>query len=363
MSEISKIEWCDRTWSPWEGCQKVGPGCDHCYAEGMNRWLRHGENWGPSAPRRTYGPAHWKKPLRWNERAQAAGHPLTEFPSVCDPFDNAAPAGVRAAFGRLILATPSLIWLLLTKRIGNAPAMLYEMFADGPPSNVWLGATVVNQAEADRDIPKLLTIPVSVRFLSLEPLLEPIDLESVAWPGLAGHRVDVLRGGYWNQAPYVVGAAAAALGTPKGGFTNHSDFPSTIDWVITGGESGRGARIAHPAWTRALRDQCEGAGVPFMFKQWGQWMPGVQTTNAQFDAARAGVWVKRSGHIHDGTNPTAFGEGDAHMLSVGKKISGRLLDGVTHHAFPLLCQPTACVPTSTSKPASGAPSSSCSTIQ
>lgn len=334
MSVNSKIEWCDRTWSPWEGCQKVGPGCDHCYAEAMNHWLRRGENWGPGASRRTYGPDHWEKPLRWNARAHVMGLQLKVFPSVCDPFDNAAPAGARAAFGRLILATPSLIWLLLTKRIGNAEAMLGEMFPGGAPGNVWLGATVVNQHEADRDIPKLLAIPVSLRFLSLEPLLGPVDLESVTWPGLEAHRVDVLRGGYWNQAPYVVGAPAAALGTPKGGFTNHSDFPSTIDWVITGGESGRGARIAHPAWIRALRDQCAAADVPFLFKQWGQWRPGMGATNHQLDAARTGGWVSLEGAFHDGNDASAFRQGDEQMISVGKKLAGRTLDDVIHDGFP-----------------------------
>ncbi|KWI31962.1 hypothetical protein WT71_10480 [Burkholderia stagnalis] len=250
---------------------------------------------------------------------------------MCDPFDNAAPAGARRAFGQVILATPALTWLLLTKRIGNAGAMLTEMFPDGTPGNVWLGATVVNQDEADRDIPKLLAAPVRVRFLSIEPMLGPIDLESV---GIDGHRVDVLRGGYWNDAPYVTGARSAALDAPKGGFTNHSDFPSTIDWVIAGGESGRGARVTHPVWVRRLRDQCHGADVPFLFKQWGQWTPGGDATNEQTEAARCGAWIQLAGHVHDGNDPAAFANGDAHMLSVGKKLAGRALDGVVHHAFP-----------------------------
>ncbi|WP_080429411.1 phage Gp37/Gp68 family protein [Burkholderia ubonensis] len=334
MSENSEIEWTDHTWSPWEGCQKVGPGCDHCYAESMNRWLRRGKNWGPGAPRRPYGPRHWDKPLRWNERARVTGCPVKVFPSVCDPFDNAAPAGARLAFGQLILATPALTWLLLTKRIGNAGTMLAEMFPGGTPGNVWLGATVVNQDEADRDIPKLLTTPARIRFLSIEPMLGPIDLESVRWPSLDGHRVDVLRGGYWNEAPYVIGARSAALDAPKGGFTSHSDFPSTIDWVIAGGESGRGARITHPVWVRRLRDQCHGADVPFLFKQWGQWMPGIGATVEQIEAARSGAWIQLSGHVHDGNDLAVFANGDAHMLSVGKRLAGRMLDGIVHHAFP-----------------------------
>ena len=120
MSAKSAIEWTDSTWSPSEGCTKVSPGCDHCYAEGMNRWLRKGENWGPRAPRREYRDAHWDKPLRWNAKAEAEGVRRRVFPSVCDPFDNEVDPQLRAQFFTLIAGTPHLTWLLLTKRIGNA---------------------------------------------------------------------------------------------------------------------------------------------------------------------------------------------------------------------------------------------------
>lgn len=125
------IEWTDASWSPWEGCQKVGPGCDHCYAESMNRWLRQGANWGPGAPRRVYSDDHWEKPLRWNDAAAKLGEYRKVFPSVCDPFDNAAPVGQRERFAQLIANTPHLVWMLLTKRIGNAAAMLADMFPRG----------------------------------------------------------------------------------------------------------------------------------------------------------------------------------------------------------------------------------------
>ncbi|CAD6556455.1 hypothetical protein LMG28727_06112 [Paraburkholderia kirstenboschensis] len=241
MGASTAIEWTDMTWSPWEGCQKVGPGCDHCYAESMNRWLRSGSNWGPGAPRRTYSDEHWKKPLRWNADAAKTGRRRKVFPSVCDPFDNAAPEGQRERFAELIRCTPNLVWLLLTKRIGNAGPMLAAMFPDGTPANVWLGATIINQAEADRDIPRLVDAPASVRFLSMEPLLGPVNLYD--WIG------------------------------PWGGPTE-LQAPPMIDGVFVGGESGRGARPMHPSWARSLRDQCCDAGVAFHFKQWGEWAPG-----------------------------------------------------------------------------------------
>ena len=100
MGAHTTIEWTDASWSPWEGCQKVGPGCDHCYAESMNRWLRRGENWGPGAPRRVYSDDHWEKPLRWNDAAAKNGKHRKVFPSVCDPFDNAAPQGQHLVDGQ-----------------------------------------------------------------------------------------------------------------------------------------------------------------------------------------------------------------------------------------------------------------------
>jgi protein gp37 len=266
MAENTAIEWCDHTFNPWLGCTKISPGCDHCYAEAKMDKRLHRVHWGPGQPRvRT---KTWRDPVRWNGAHEAfyAAHGRRQrvfCASLADVFDNEVPREWRADLFSLVRSSPNLDWLLLTKRIGNAKAMIEQAMRDQgddtenagwPWANVWIGATVVNQAEADRDIPKLLEVPARVRFLSIEPMLGQIDLTRVQWPGK--HKVDVLRGGAWDVPSW------------HGGFTNHSDM-GRVHWVIAGGESGPNARPAHPDWFRSLRDQCAAAGVPFFMKQMG----------------------------------------------------------------------------------------------
>lgn len=235
MAENSKIEWCDHTFNPWIGCQKVGPGCDNCYAEAQQKRFGYDVYFGVGNERRRTRPANWKLPLKWNRKAEKEGVRYRVFcASLADVFDNAVPAQWRVDLFNLIESTPHLDWLLLTKRIGNVQKMLKTHDWLAGQKNVWLGITVCNQDEADRDIPKLLDIPAEYRFLSIEPLLGPIDLN-----------------------------AANGL---------HGD-PGQIDWVIVGGESGSNARPMHPDWVRLLRNRCIEAGVPFFFKQWGEWHP------------------------------------------------------------------------------------------
>jgi protein gp37 len=299
----------------------------------MNRWLRKAENWGPGAPRRQFSEDHWEKPVRWNKAAAKAGRQLKVFPSVCDPFDNEVPLAWRQRFLSLIARTPHLTWLILTKRIGNARRMLSDAsMHDGllltandeyrPPENLWLGATVVNQEEFDRDLPKLDATPAAVRFLSVEPMLGPIIDDGWLW-GTGGR--------------------------------------NGVDWVICGGESGRGARPMHPDWARSLRDQCAAAGVPFLWKQWGEWLPINQHASEFTDRLyRSRVKAKLhedqaalddsygrtctvpegiihvDGSLHQVTEPMAFlqGTGAMHTFKVGKKAAGRLLDGAQHDGFP-----------------------------
>lgn len=254
MSESTAIAWTDATWSPWEGCTKVSPGCDNCYASAMNTWLQKGRNWGPGAPRREYGDEHWQKPLKWNAKAEKAGKRLRVFPSVCDLFDKEARDVLRSKFFMLMCRTPWIDWLLLTKRIGNAQRMLDAAvleYTDGlsdwsgaPLPNVWLGATVVNQEEADRDIPKLLSTPARLRFLSIEPMLGPINLRSLSRG--TPDEIDAL-----NRNP------------------GRDRSRAQIDWVIVGGESGRKARDFDIAWPRSIVKQCNAGEVPVFVKQMG----------------------------------------------------------------------------------------------
>lgn len=309
--ENSKIEWTDHTFNPWIGCTKVSPGCDHCYAETLAT-ARLGVEWGPGAQRRRTAPANWAKPRAWDRKAKAAGTRAKVFcSSLADVFDNAVSSDWRADLAELIAATPNLDWLLLTKRIGNAAGMLAAMFPDGTPPNVWLGATIVNQAEANRDIPKLLATPVAIRFLSMEPLLGPVDL---TWIEFANER-----GGTecWD---------ALDLHEVEGEPMPEGGNREVLDWVIVGGESGPGARPMHPDWARRLRDQCAAAGVAFLFKQWGEWVP--------LSDYSGGFWPVDSVGCIRLNEDGARDQSGWPMQKVGKKHAGRLLDGVEQNGRP-----------------------------
>ncbi len=279
VGENSAIEWTNHTFNPWVGCTKISPGCDHCYAEG---WAKRSGlvTWGED--RRRTSPANWRKPLKWNAET---GHirPRVFCASLADVFDNEVPLTWRTDLFRLIHATPQLDWLLLTKRIGNVPTAL-QILGEPLPPNVWLGITVVNQEEADRDIPKLIEIPAYVRFLSCEPLLGPISFH-----------------GRWVEHTNVA---------------IQENWLEALSWVIVGGESGPSARPMSPIWARDLRDQCAAVGTPFFFKQWGEWAPSSELGFHGHEKAPTQVIAP---HV---------------LMRVGKKIAGHTLDGFVHHNWP-----------------------------
>lgn len=327
MADNTNIEWATHTFNPWEGCTKVGPGCDHCYAEVRNARYAgsNSVNWGPGAPRRRTSVANWKNPLRWNANAaeffSQHGHRQRVFcASLADVFDNEVDPQWRIDLFELIKATPNLDWLLLTKRIDNVSRMV-EL--TGLPKNVWLGATICDQEEADRDIPKLIAINAKVRFLSMEPLLGPVSLR------------------WMNAFPENAPNTALNPHNPEG-VTNHLDGLRRLDWIIVGGESGPHARPMHPHWAQTIRDQCAAAGVPFLFKQWGEYKPvgrkelnvfGKPTQGYIHPSMKYGeLPYKKNGGIPSDDELEALS--CAYVAKVGKKAAGRLLDGITHTEFP-----------------------------
>lgn len=309
MVANTRIEWAHHTFNPWIGCQHVSPACDHCYAETLAT-ARLGVAWGSDAERRRTKPSTWAQPRRWNREAGRLGVRYRVFcASLADVFDNAVDPAWRRDLFALIGECPNLDWLLLTKRIGNGVDMLPPSHLKSPWPNVWLGATIVNQAEADRDIPKLLATPAAKRFLSMEPLLGPVDLTMLHFDGITN--INALTGSHGLTLP-MRGRGAA------------------LDWIIVGGESGPGARPMHPDWARSLRDQCGAAGVPFLFKQWGEFAPEGLGTDA---------WhVRPNGTFFRDPLPNGIGRhvrnGHWRTYRVGKKAAGRLLDGVQHDGVP-----------------------------
>lgn len=320
MADRTNITWTDTTWNPVTGCSKASPGCAHCYAETMALRLRSmgrpeyqqvhdGTGWTGQAvclPGRLTQPLHWRKPRE------------VFVCSMSDLFHPTVPFEFIAAVFGVMAATPRHRYQVLTKRpevmeafLGWVEALDFEpwesIHRDGveiryrdiviegatsvprpyhpsgmhcdegawPLPNVYLGTTAEDQQRADKRIPRLLNCPAAGRFVSLEPLLGPVRLP---WEALMGDEA--------------------------------------IHGIIVGGESGPGARPMHPGWVRSLRDQCGEAGVPFHFKQWGEWLPPLQ----QAPPAKKGclTWS------HDDDGPRR----------VGKHAAGRMLDGRTHDELP-----------------------------
>lgn len=383
MSETTAIEWTDSTWTPirargddgrigWH-CAHVSEGCRNCYAERINMRLGTGCEYKPAHLVHTTQQGDQRgdvevfldeqmlqTPLRWRK-------PRTVFVcSMTDLFaDFVRDEWIDRIFAVMALC-PRHTFQVLTKRtkrmrdymarpgvevriglealglccdayeasngkstIGQGVVLKATDINPGaldvwPLPNVWLGVSAEDQQTADERIPDLLATPAAVHFVSLEPLLGPIDMTSIARDD--GWMIDALRGVYscHHDEGFDHGAA----------LEEHGDGPR-IAWVIAGGESGPGARPMHPEWVRSLRDQCKAADVAFCFKQWGAWTPG-ENVLSQRGRIETATWFDQQ-WLRNTENLANEGhrDGEPDVYRVGKKAAGRLLDGRTHDEFPV----------------------------
>jgi protein gp37 len=232
MAEETIIAWTSHTFNAWMGCQKVSPGCAHCYAETLTKNRMGLQLWGPTAPRQVTAAANWRKPIGWNREAQESGKRSMVFCGSLMDWAEDHPTAIATLqrLWQLIRVTPWLDWQLLTKRAERIAESLPADWGEGYP-NVWLGVSIENMDYAHRAA-TLAKIRAAVRFISYEPALGPLGAMSL----------------------------------------------DGIDWLICGGESGPGYRPMPMEWSREMRDKCRAAGVAYFHKQSSGYRTELGTT-------------------------------------------------------------------------------------
>jgi len=378
VSDNTRIDYLDDTLNTLIGCSKVSPACNHCYAIRTTRRLsfisRHevAELQCAAISHDTYWNEHG--PYEWS--GMVAVHPDAEkrieavrrkrrgrvigVNFLADTFHEQVPDGHIDQLMALATVCPQHTFVFLTKR---AQAMREYFLAahtdegwqrhltavnalhghvattnyNRPLPNVWLGVTAENQEQADKRIPILLQTPAAVRFVSMEPLLAPVDLMGLTY-NPPGH----------GTGPWTLDVLTGRYGIPG----QWHGQAKTLDWVIVGGESGPNARPIHPEWARSVRDQCAAAGVPFMFKQRGAWTwddfdPYFKESNGTIDESgpwdhyictngEPGTCAVESDEEYRWSNYTGTPDDTAVLVRcVGKKAAGHLLDGVEHRDRPV----------------------------
>lgn len=366
----SKIEWTEQVWNPIVGCTVHSAGCTNCYAMRMANRLQGMAEMGQAGlghylgtTRKVNGHPIWTGKLGFSEAALLAPlrrkKPTRWFVnSMSDLFHADVPWAMIDRVFAVMALCPQHTFQVLTKRSarmrefltardsGGTSAIIAANALDNanwlpralavkaepqfqnlwPLPNVWLGVSVEDQRAADERVPDLLATPAAVRWLSCEPLLGPVDLNSLGIRSECDHEdADV----EWDTN---------ALNCRE------CEEEPLLDWIVAGGESGPGARPMHPDWARSLRDQCAAAGVPFFFKQWGEWAPpeafGV-TSHGPVTTAKGDVrnWLRQyvicGDNRADRLNAFSFTRHATNLVfQVGKKRAGRLLDGITHDGMP-----------------------------
>jgi len=376
MGEKTTIEWTDNTWNPVTGCTWKSPGCDNCYAAVMSKRLEgmgQEKYTGLTTPKHFNGvvklhpesleiPFKWKKPKRvfvnsmsdlfhkdvpfeFIDRVLAVVYEchwltfqvLTKRPGrMADYFfaEDLKERVALAVYHRLKESQPEKATLIRPCEVLN------DLQGSWPLPNLWLGTSVENQATADERIPPLIKTPATVRFISYEPALGPVNFfqDDEHHPAEDAHP----EGGFWHHPGCLNYCDYACGGDAYEG--------KAIHWVIAGGESGPNARPAHPEWFRSVRDQCDSAGVPFFFKQWGEWgtlarlhgEPAFHYFRSHNDWVHhastrvgGGSCVDLQGKIlRNGADFQAAEYPVAVMDRIGKRNAGRILDGTEHHEFP-----------------------------
>lgn len=380
MGDKTGIEWCDATWNVVTGCTRVSPGCDHCYIPTTAPFRMVGRKFDGQGPGSSTGlvfhPERFQWPLSWTRPRRIFVNSLSDLfhEDVPDQF-------IARMFAVMGLASRH-TFQILTKRHGRMRSLLsspafriavldqaylmvrgevegvrvpkpaVDSYLEGlraalahkapgpgldvlpyPLPNVHLGVSVEDQQRADLRIPALLETPAAVRFLSCEPLLGPVDLSLTACVPTARHHGR--RGD--PDCPETLhhhhdAKCSALFSYPAGAGVRDTG----IDWVIVGGESGRDARPMHPQWARDLRDQCTNAGVPFLFKQYGEWAPGFRNSlmskhRWQYESIR----FAPDGTVYRADQPDLYSyPGMEQLLRVGKHKAGRELDGRTWDEYP-----------------------------
>ena len=361
MSAHSSIEWTDATWPIVQGCSYESPGCTHCYAVPLIWRMAHNPDPKISKPLKGLVRKQGAK-LLWSGkvalREDRLGWPIAWraprrifVPSHGDLFHPDVPDDFIDKVFAVMALCPQHTFQVLTKRaermraylsqfdqrgryvcsstrdqIGPDPRdgnrlLLLEGDQEWPLPNVHLGVSAERQAEADERVPELLATPAAKRFVSLEPLLAPIDLQHL----FNGETLtDAVEG--MSESPVVdMGDRLLAI-NPR--YWTHP----RLDWVIAGGESGPKARPPHPTWFTTLRDSCAHAGVPFFFKQWGAWAPIQPQPEGHFGGDLRSDTIRAV--TISGTSDGPFRAGDALMHRVGTKAAGALLDGREHREMP-----------------------------
>lgn len=318
----TKIEWADAVWNPITGCTPISEGCQNCYAKRMATRLRGRCGYPEDEPFQvTLHPERLEEPLKWKKPRRifvcSMGdlfHEDVPFEFISQVFDVMCSwrwpnKAAKESGDAQLLEDPGHTFMILTKRPERVADWLYwlahywpsdspvniNLEADGHfGKHIWFGVTAENQQRADERISVLLEIPAAVKFVSVEPMLGPVDLSKWLYCYVYDPLLDEA-----EDCPVCDG-----------------DRP-LLNWVICGGETGPGARPLHPNWVRSLRDQCLLAGVPFFFKQWGEYK------SLPFSSREDGLYTLQEypGCKYD-------------FVKVGKKEAGRLLDGRTWDEVP-----------------------------